>query len=278
MTEFLCNSLGYSKQAYYKSLRSSNEWEERERYVLSIVEEIRRDMPRLGVLKLWKMLNDNGLEVGRDWLFRLLHRHNLMVKMKKYRVITTDSRARRRQYPNLVKGYGVERANQVCVSDITYLSTGKGFVYLSLVTDAYSRRIMGWEVHPNLASEGPVQALYRALENGDDDSFKHLIHHSDRGGQYCSAVYTGILKLHHVSISMTQDGSPYDNAIAERVNGVLKREWLNDISLKDINDARKHVERIIQVYNKKRPHLAVLGMVPEQAHRDKKKKFARVMF
>ena len=229
MTEFLCNSLGYSKQAYYKSLRSSNEGEERERYVLSIVEEIRRDMPRLGVLKLWKMLNDNGLEVGRDWLFRLLHRHNLMVKMKKYRVITTDSRAWRRQYPNL-------------------------------------------------DSEGPVKALYRALENGENDSFKNLIHHSDRGGQYCSAVYTGILKLHHVSISMTQDGSPYDNAIAERVNGVLKREWLNDISLKDINDARKHVERIIQVYNKKRPHLAVLGMVPEQAHRDKKKKFARVMF
>ena len=278
MTEYLCNSLGYSKQAYYKSLRSSNEGEERERYVLSIVEEIRRDLPRLGVLKLWKMLNANDLEVGRDWLFRLLHRHNLMVKMKKYRVITTDSRAWRRQYPNLVKGYKIERANQVWVSDITYLSTGKGFVYLSLVTDAYSRKIMGWEVHPNLDSDGPVKALYRALENGENDSFENLIHHSDRGGQYCSAVYTGILKLHHVSISMTRDGSPYDNAIAERVNGVLKREWLNDISLKDINDARKHVERIIQVYNKKRPHLAVLGMVPEQAHRDKKKKFARVMF
>ena len=154
MTEYLCTSLGYSKQAYYKSLRSCNDKEERERYVLSIVEELRRDLPRLGVYKLWRMLNDNGLPVGRDWLFRLLHRHDLLVKMKKYRVVTTDSRAWRHQYPNLVKGYCVERANQVWVSDITYLVTGKGVVYLSLVTDAYSRRIMGWEVYPTLDSAG----------------------------------------------------------------------------------------------------------------------------
>ena len=268
----------YSKQAYYKSLRSGNDDEERERYVLSIVEEIRRDLPRLGVHKLWKMLNDNGLLVGRDWLFRLLHRHDLLVKMKKYRVVTTDSRAWRHQYPNLVKGYRVERANQVWVSDITYLTTGKGFVYLSLVTDAYSRRIMGWEVHPTLDSAGPVKALYRALENSEPDSLEDLIHHSDRGGQYCSALYTGILKLHGIRVSVTQDGSPYDNAIAERVNGILKREWLNDIPLKDMNDARKHVERVIEIYNKKRPHLAVCCQVPAQAYNDKMKKFARVMF
>ena len=190
MTEYLCTSLGYSKQAYYKSLRSCNDKEEGERYVLSIVEELRRDLPRLGVYKLWRMLNDNGLPVGRDWLFRLLHRHDLLVKMKKYRVVTTDSRAWRHQYPNLVKGYRVERANQVWVSDITYLVTGKGFVYLSLVTDAYSRRIMGWEVYPTLDSAGPVKALYRALETGGAVSFKDLIHHSDRSGQYCSALYT----------------------------------------------------------------------------------------
>lgn len=278
LTGYLCTSLGYSKQAYYKSLRSSNEEEGRERYILSIVEEIRRDLPRLGVFKLWKMLNANGLIVGRDWLFRLLQRHDLLVKMKKYRVVTTDSRAWRRQYPNLVKGLRVERANQVWVSDITYLPTGKGFVYLSLVTDVYSRRIMGWEVHPTLDSSGPVKALYRALENGDVDTRQGLIHHSDRGGQYCSSVYTGILKLHRVGISMTQDGSPYDNAITERVNGILKREWLNDIHLKDIDDASKHVGRVIRLYNEKRPHLAVRGLVPERAYKDKSKKFARVMF
>lgn len=278
MTAYLCNSLGYSKQAYYKSLHSSNDEEERERYVLSIVEESRRDLPRLGVLKLWRMLTGNGLMVGRDWLSRLLHRHDLMVKMKKYRVITTDSRAWRHQYPNLVKGTRVERSNQVWVSDITYLSTGKGFVYLSLVTDAYSRRIMGWDVHPTLDSSGPVKALYHALETGEHGSFKDLIHHSDRGGQYCSALYTGILKLHGIRVSVTQDGSPYDNAIAERVNGILKREWLNDIPLKDIHDARKHVKRVIEIYNKKRPHLAVCCQVPEQAYKDKMKKFARVMF
>lgn len=278
MTVYLCNAFGYSKQAYNKSLRTNNDVEEREGYVLSIVKELRRDLPNLGVFKLWKMLNDNGLVVGRDWLYRLLHRHDLLVKMKKYRIVTTDSRAWRHQYPNLVKGTRVERANQVWVSDITYLPTGSGFVYLSLVTDAYSRRIMGWEVHPTLDSTGPVKALYRALENGDSQSFKDLIHHSDRGGQYCSALYTGILKLHGIRVSVTQDGSPYDNAIAERVNGILKREWLNDISLKDINDARKHVDRVIEIYNKKRPHLAVCCQVPGQAYKDKTKKFARSIF
>ena len=278
MTGYLCNALGYSKQAYYKSLRSCNDAEERERYVLSIVKDIRQDQPRIGVLKLWNILNDNGLTIGRDWLSRLLHRHDLMVKMKKYRVVTTDSRAWRHQYPNLVKGTLVERANQVWVSDITYLPTGKGFVYLSLVTDAYSRRIMGWEVHPTLDSAGPVKALYRALDNGAGDSFKDLIHHSDRGGQYCSALYTGILKLHGIRVSVTQDGSPYDNAIAERVNGILKREWLNDIPLKDINDARKHVEKVIEIYNGKRPHLAIGSKVPGLAYKDKTKKFARVIF
>lgn len=278
MTEYLCNAFGYSKQAYYKSLRSVNNKEERERYILSLVEELRRDLPRLGVLKLWKLLNENGLSVGRDWFFRLLHRHELMVKMKKYRVVTTDSRAWHRQYPNLVKGLRVEQSNQVWVSDITYLPTAKGFVYLSLVTDAYSRRIMGWDVHPTLDSAGPVKALQCALENVEDGSFKDLIHHSDRGGQYCSILYTGILKQHGIRVSVTQDGSPYDNAIAERVNGILKREWLNDLTLKDIDDARKHVERVIGIYNKKRPHLAVCYQVPEQAYRDKRKKFARVMF
>ena len=217
------------------------------------------------------MLNDNGLPVGRDWLFRLLHRHDLLVKMKKYRVVTTDSRAWRHQYPNLVKGYCVERANQVWVSDITYLVTGKGVVYLSLVTDAYSRRIMGWEVYPTLDSAGPVKALYRALETGGAVSFKDLIHHSDRSGQYCSALYTGILKLHGIRVSVPQDGSPYDNAIAERVNGILKREWLNDIPLKDINDARRNIERVIDIYNKKRPHLAVCCQVPAQAYKDNRK-------
>lgn len=143
------------------------------------------------------------MSVGRDWLFRLLHRYELMVKMKKYRVVTTDSRAWHRQYPNLVKRLRAERANQVWVSDITYLPTVKGFVYLSLVTDAYPRRIMGRDVHPTLDSVGPVKALYRALENGNVGSFKDLIHHSDRGGQYCSTWYTGILKRHGVRVSVT---------------------------------------------------------------------------
>ena len=177
MTEHLCNSLGYSKQAYYKSLRADRGGEERERYVLSIVQDIRRDMPNLGVNKLWNMLGSNGLPVGRDWLYRLLHLHDLMIKQKKYRVITTDSRAWHRQFPNLVKGFRVTRPNQVWVSDITYLSTSAGFVYLSLVTDAYSRRITGWEVHPTLDSSGPVKALCRALATLPSNFSDKLVHH-----------------------------------------------------------------------------------------------------
>lgn len=278
VTEHLCNSLGYSKQAYYKSLRADRGGEERERYVLSIVQDIRRDMPNLGVNKLWNMLGSNGLPVGRDWLYRLLHLHDLMIKQKKYRVITTDSRAWHRQFPNLVKGFRVTRPNQVWVSDITYLSTSAGFVYLSLVTDAYSRRITGWEVHPTLDSSGPVKALCRALATLPPNFSDKLVHHSDRGGQYCSSLYTGILKEHGIQVSVTQDGSPYDNGIAERVNGILKREWLNDMVLRDIDQARMQVERIIGIYNTRRPHMAIGLKVPDQAHRDKKELFARVMY
>ena len=276
----LCEALNVSRGTFYNHIfrrADRSKYESEKAQLMLKVKQIFDDSEqRYGADKIRAVLAENGLRISTKRVLSIMQElglHSIRADAKK----VYKNQMRKKQ--NLLhRKFTTDHPNQVWVSDITYLSTGKGFVYLSLVTDAYSRKIMGWEVHPNLDSEGPVKALYRALENGENDSFKNLIHHSDRGGQYCSAVYTGILKLHHVSISMTQDGSPYDNAIAERVNGVLKREWLNDISLKDINDARKHVERIIQVYNKKRPHLAVLGMVPEQAHRDKKKKFARVMF
>ena len=142
----LCRSFGYSKQAYYRSQRFFSR-EERECYLVGLVEELRRDLPRLGGVKLWKLLNDNGVRVGRDELFRLLGRYGLLIIRRKRRAVTTDSKGWARQHPNLVKGLKVSRPNQVWVSDITYVTTRAGFVYLSLVTDAYSRRIMGWHVH-----------------------------------------------------------------------------------------------------------------------------------
>lgn len=203
----LCRSFGYSKQAYYRSQRFFSR-EERECHLVGLVEELRRDLPRLGGVKLWKLLNDNGVRVGRDELFRLLGRYGLLIKRRKRRAVTTDSKGWARQHPNLVKGLKVSRPNQVWVSDITYVTTRAGFVYLSLVTDAYSRRIMGWHVHATLDSGGPPRSLYRAICQVDDDGLKGLVHHSDRGCQYRSAQYVDTLSCKGIKTSMTQDGSP----------------------------------------------------------------------
>ena len=273
----LCRSFGYSKQAYYRSQRQGSR-EERECFLAGLVEELREDMPRLGGLKLWKLLNDNGVRVGRDELYGILRRRGLLVKRTKRRVETTDSRGWQRQHPNLVKGLEVSRPNQVWVSDITYVPTRSGFVYLSLVTDAYSRRIMGWHVHPNLEGGGPLRALYRAVCQVDDPGLKGLIHHSDRGCQYCSARYVETLSDRGMRVSMTQDGSPYDNAIAERVNGILKREWLDGMELSGLEEAREAVERVVGLYNTKRPHFSIGLNTPEAVYRKWVEGFARKMY
>lgn len=273
----MCRSLGYSKQAYYRGQRLGSR-QERDCYLAGLVEELREDMPRLGGLKLWKLLNDNGVRVGRDELYELLRRRGLLVKRGRKRVVTTDSRGWHRQHPNLLKGLEVNRPNQAWVSDITYVATRSGFVYLSLVTDVYSRRIMGWHVHSSLESGGPLRALYRALCQVDDPGLKGLIHHSDRGCQYCSTRYVDTLVDRGMRVSMTQDGSPYDNAIAERVNGILKREWLDGMELDGLQDTREAVERVVDVYNTRRPHLSLGLNTPEAVYRKEKEGVARVMY
>lgn len=273
----LCRSLGYSKQAYYRGQRAGSR-QERDCYLAGLVEELREDMPRLGGLKLWKLLNDNGVRVGRDELYELLRRRGLLVKRSRKRVVTTDSRGWLRQHPNLVKGLEVNRPNQVWVSDITYVATRSGFVYLSLVTDAYSRRIMGWHVHSSLDSGGPLRALYRAVWQVEDPGLKGLIHHSDRGCQYCSTRYVDTLVDRGMRVSMTQDGSPYDNAIAERVNGILKREWLDGMEFAGLQEVKEAVERVVDVYNTRRPHLSLGLNTPEAVYRKEKEGFARVMY
>ena len=273
----LCRSLGYSKQAYYRGQRAGSR-QERDCYLAGLVEDLREDMPRLGGLKLWKLLNDNGVRVGRDELYELLRRRGLLVKRSRKRVVTTDSRGWQRQHPNLVKGLEVNRPNQVWVSDITYVATRSGFVYLSLVTDAYSRRIMGWHVHSSLDSGGPLRALYRAVWQVEDPGLKGLIHHSDRGCQYCSTRYVDTLVDRGMRVSMTQDGSPYDNAIAERVNGILKREWLDGMELDGLQEVKEAVERVVDVYNTRRPHLSLGLNIPEAVYRKEKEGFARVMY
>lgn len=273
----MCRAFGYSKQAYYRSQKYGDKLE-RECYLLSLVEDLREDMPRLGGVKLWKLLNDNGVRVGRDELYNLLRTHGLLVKRKKRHIVTTDSRGWQRQYSNLIKGLEVNRPNQLWVSDITYILCRSGFVYLSLVTDAYSRRIMGYYVHERLDTGGPMRALYRAMLQVGDDELRQLIHHSDRGCQYCSHQYVNTLGMKGIRISMTQDGSPYDNAIAERVNGILKREWLNEEDLAGIEQVRERVEKIVEVYNGKRPHFAIGLKTPDTVYQQCNREFARKMY
>lgn len=273
----LCRSFGYSKQAYYRSQRFFSR-EERECHLVGLVEELRRDLPRLGGVKLWKLLNDNGVRVGRDELFRLLGRYGLLIKRRKRRAVTTDSKGWARQHPNLVKGLKVSRPNQVWVSDITYVTTRAGFVYLSLVTDAYSRRIMGWHVHATLDSGGPLRSLYRAICQVDDDGLKGLVHHSDRGCQYRSAQYVDTLSCKGIKTSMTQDGSPYDNAIAERVNGILKQEWLDGEDFADLREVREKVEEVVRLYNTRRPHMAIGLNTPEKVYTLALEGFERKMY
>lgn len=154
----------------------------------------------------------------------------------------------------------------------------QGFVYLSLVTDAYSRRIMGYHVHDRLDAGGPLRALYRAFLEVEDDGLKGLIHHSDRGCQYCSGQYVGTLGMKGIRISMTQDGSPYDNAIAERVNGILKREWLDAMELEDIVQVREKVEKIVGLYNVRRPHFALGLKTPDTVYAQRDGEFRRQMY
>jgi transposase InsO family protein len=202
--------------------------------------------------------------MGRDGLFALLRRESLLVKGKRKYVKTTDSRLWMRQYPNLIKGVEVVRPEQVWVADITYMSVGEGNAYLHLVTDAYSKKIVGYKFSNSIGHHNTVEALKMAIKGRIYDGA--LIHHSDRGLQYCSKEYTGILKANKVSISMTQDGSPYDNAIAERVNGVLKQEFGLDDEFENLKQAEDQVNESIKLYNSRRPHLSNHYLTPEQMH------------
>jgi transposase InsO family protein len=170
------------------------------------------------------------------------------------------------KYPNLIKDLSPERPNHVWVSDITYIKTNNGFLYLYLITDAYSRKIIGWQLSDNLGSDNAILALYMAI-NQLPANCGEIIHHSDRGIQYCSLKYVKILETHGIKISMTENGDPYENAIAERVNGILKTEWLYDMHLHNYTEAMAAVKQIIRIYNTERLHSSIEMLTPDQAHK-----------
>lgn len=232
--------------------------------ILSAVREIRNKQPRIGGKKLYIMLNKSGIKIGRDKLFNLLRDNNMLIKIKKKYVRTTNSYHRFRKYPNLIKELNITGPNQVWVSDITYIDTFEGFCYLALITDAYSRKIVGYDLSDSLDAEGCQRALKMALE-GLREPYK-LIHHSDRGIQYCSYEYVRILESRNVRISMTEVDHASENALAERVNGILKLEFMLGEKLPSKQVAKELTVEAITTYNELRPHMSINYEIPTQRH------------
>jgi len=243
-----------------------------EAIVLKMVRDIRKDMPYLDTEKLYHLLKpsfkSHRIKMGRDALHALIYKHGMVVRRRKRKVRTTNSYHRFKKYPNLVQGMQVIAPEQLWVRDITYVSTKRCYVYLSLVTDAYSRKIVGYHLSESLHTQGCIVALKMALSCRCYLN-QELIHHSDRGIQYCSNEYVELLIRSDVLISMTENGDPYENALAERVNGILKSEFGLSEEFRNFDHARERVERSVFVYNQKRPPVAVTS-IPQMKHTENK--------
>ena len=264
----MCALFGKSRQAYYQRAKYTYREGVRAEILLQLIAAQRKLMPRLGgkklLYKIKPMLPDE-LNIGRDKFFDFLREHNLLVRRKRYRIHTTMSNHWLHKYPNLIKDFVPTAPDQLWVSDITYIKTAEGFVYLFLITDAYSRKIIGWSVSDNLEAVNALRALHMAISQLPAD-VKGVIHHSDRGVQYCSGKYVKILNKHGFNISMTEDGNPLDNAIAERINGILKVEWLYEMNFKTKKQVKTQVKKVIEIYNTQRPHSSIDMLTPVQAH------------
>jgi len=212
-------------------------------------------------MHLLRDVSGEQMTIGRDGFYTLLRRNGLLVRKRRGRVITTNSFHWLRKYPNLIRDLPVTRPNQVWVSDITYIKTEEGFLYLFLVTDLFSRMILGWKLANDMGSENAVMALEQAIGNALG-LVHNTIHHSDRGLQYCSGDYVKILQNNRMKISMTENGDPYENAVAERVNGILKDEWLYEMQLKNKKQTLEILNQIIALYNENRPHLSLNYQTP----------------
>lgn len=264
----LCSLLGYSRQAYYRHIKVQEKEALQEDLLVQEVLSIRKTQKRIGTRKLLIMMNafmqQHSIGMGRDAFFEILRNQGLLVrKRKRSKPQTTFSNHWLRKYQNLIIGFVPNAPNQLWVSDITYIHLNDGFAYLSLITDAYSHKIVGFYLCKDLSAKGCVFALKMALKN--NPSRDNLIHHSDRGLQYCSHDYVDLLQNNAINISMTQNGDPRENAIAERVNGILKEELL-EICYLDFTQAQLAIAAAMSTYNFQRPHSSVDMLTPVVAH------------
>ena len=264
---------GYSRQRYYRSIKNTAKNKGRASLVVEMVRELRIQMPRLGARKLYFLLEPklSKLGVGREKLFKILKANHLLIKPLKSYHKTTNSFHRFRKHKNLIEEMKLEKPEQLWVADITYVGTRTNPMYLSLVTDAYSKRIVGYHLSRSLATEGSLIALQMGI-NKREYKGSSLIHHSDRGFQYCSDAYQKEPSKNIIRCSMTESYDPYANAIAERINGILKQEFLAFIKTDEFSVMKQVISQSINIYNDKRPHYSCNYNTPNYMHKQKQVK------
>lgn len=262
-----------TRQAHYKRMACQRQEQQRDEAVVELVKQKRQRQPRIGTRKLHHLLQEPlreaGIRIGRDAMFAVLGERNLLVPRKRAYHKTTHSHHHLRRHPNLLKQGAEGRmvatgCEQLWVADITYVATRDRTAYLSLVTDAYSRKIVGWHVHATLQADEVGEAFRMALRSRETS--QRLVHHSDRGSQYCSDAYQRLHKRHRITCSMTDGYDCYQNALAERVNGILKDELLPHRPV-DLKQARAMVREAVAIYNQERPHDSLQKRTPEAVHR-----------
>lgn len=267
-----CRLFGISRQGIYQSERRAKMRIQERSILKPLIQSKRIEMPRIGTRKLYYLLKpvitSHGLKIGRDGLFDYMRHEYLLIKPRKNYTKTTYSKHWLRKYPNLLQTVKLKRPEQVFVSDITYVKTREKTHYLSLVTDAYSRKIMGYKLSDDMSTEHVVQALTMAIKNRKSN--RPLIHHSDRGLQYCSSMYQSVLRSNKIKPSMTDGYDCYQNALAERINGILKQEFLIE-TCNNATELEKLISQSIKTYNKKRPHLSLNMKTPNFIHEKSRK-------
>ncbi|WP_289084108.1 IS3 family transposase, partial [uncultured Spongiibacter sp.] len=263
-----CRLHGISRQAVYQRLSRHRQRQQELEPVREWVLDLRRKMPRLGTRKLYFLLkprlDEKSIKLGRDGLFAYLREHRLLITPKRSYIKTTHSKHWMRKHPNLFKAMTMTRPEQAYVSDITYVESDEGVHYLSLVTDAYSRKVVGHQLSRDMSAEQVVKALKHA--GGSRLSYRPLIHHSDRGLQYCSAIYQDELRQQAITPSMTDGYDCYQNALAERINGILKQEFLVS-RCRSFEELKRVIAESVEIYNTLRPHLSLGLKTPEEVHK-----------
>ena len=266
-----CTLFGIDRQVYYRKIKCRIIKQDKAQLVVKMVLEIRTQMPRIGSKKLYYLLNKDlqTLKIGRDKFIDILRANHLLILPKRSYHITTNSHHRFRKYKNQLLDLQINKPEQVWVSDITYIGKREKPCYLSLITDAYSKKIMGYNVSNNLNTESSLVALRLAIKQRKNKEMP-LIHHSDRGLQYCANEYQKILNKNEIQPSMTQNSDPYENAVAERINGILKQEFNIYKYNKDLPIMKQIIKETVEIYNEKRPHLSNHMLTPNQMHQQNK--------